>query len=248
MKKVCCIVFLWTACLLHGPLEACAQVSLSFNPSAAAGPIDGIVKIDVVATADVGADNAIGALNVLFTWDPTRLDFLGIDDSNAGYDWFSEGFFTDPDGINADLADGDALYTALARFDGPPAVATPEPGLIVTSLCFKITNGGPDIDVECLESLGEFGQTRVLAFSPPNQDITADIDCLTTIRVLCDGGVGDIDTNGAVEPADVPTMVDVLLGFDTDPAHVAAADLNCDGAANGLDIQPFLDLLLFLSG
>lgn len=50
---------------------------------------------------------------------------------------------------------------------------------------------------------------------------------------------GDIDGNGFGNLADIPSFVAVLLGTDTIPAHVAAADMNCDGLANGLDAQGF---------
>jgi len=55
---------------------------------------------------------------------------------------------------------------------------------------------------------------------------------------------GDLDGDGAVTSADVPIFVDVLLGNDTDPQHVAAADLNVSGTADGDDVQAFVDLLL----
>ena len=51
-------------------------------------------------------------------------------------------------------------------------------------------------------------------------------------------GDGDLDLN------DVTDFVNVLLGLDTDPVHLAAADLNGDHAADGLDIQMFVDAML----
>lgn len=36
----------------------------------------------------------------------------------------------------------------------------------------------------------------------------------------------------------------VLLGLDTDECRVTAADLDRSGTADGLDIQPFVNLLL----
>jgi hypothetical protein len=54
----------------------------------------------------------------------------------------------------------------------------------------------------------------------------------------------DLDGDGDVDPDDVDTFVNVLLGQDTDPHHVAASDINQSGAADGQDIQPFVNLLL----
>ncbi len=54
----------------------------------------------------------------------------------------------------------------------------------------------------------------------------------------------DIDGNGAVDWSDVSCFVNVLLGLDPDPMHVAGADFNGDLSPDGLDIQPFADALL----
>jgi hypothetical protein len=55
---------------------------------------------------------------------------------------------------------------------------------------------------------------------------------------------GDITGDWRVDLADHPGFVDVLLGRDTLPAHVRAADVNGDGNQDGLDIQPFTTCLL----
>jgi len=55
---------------------------------------------------------------------------------------------------------------------------------------------------------------------------------------------GDLDDNGAVQLADVPIFVQVLLGLDLDPTHVATSDVNCDGDVNGLDVFPLVQLLI----
>lgn len=55
---------------------------------------------------------------------------------------------------------------------------------------------------------------------------------------------GDVDGNGSAELADLPLFINVLLGLDTDPMHVAASDTNCDGTVDGLDIQGEVAILL----
>ncbi len=55
---------------------------------------------------------------------------------------------------------------------------------------------------------------------------------------------GDIDGDGDVDFVDVDVFVDVLLGVDNDPAHVAASDLNGDDIADGGDIQMFASAIL----
>ncbi len=51
------------------------------------------------------------------------------------------------------------------------------------------------------------------------------------------GVVGDIDGNALVDAVDVDLFTAVLLGMDLDPQHVSRSDLNCDGRADGGDIQ-----------
>lgn len=54
---------------------------------------------------------------------------------------------------------------------------------------------------------------------------------------------GDINGDGFVNDADVAVFVAVLLGDDTNPAHIAACDLNHDGGADGDDAQSLVSIL-----
>jgi len=53
---------------------------------------------------------------------------------------------------------------------------------------------------------------------------------------------GDLDGDRTVGVSDIPLFVGVLLGQDTDPRHLCAADIN-GGGVNGDDIGPFCSLL-----
>jgi hypothetical protein len=55
---------------------------------------------------------------------------------------------------------------------------------------------------------------------------------------------GDVNCDHLVNALDADTLVNVLLGIDTNPCHVANADVNGSGTANGLDITAFLSVLL----
>ncbi|MBN2562928.1 MAG: hypothetical protein JXQ75_18550 [Phycisphaerae bacterium] len=62
---------------------------------------------------------------------------------------------------------------------------------------------------------------------------------------IVDGG-GDLDENGVVEITnDLPAFVAVLLGQDPGPGYnTDQADVNCDGAIDGMDIGSFVNVLL----
>ena len=55
---------------------------------------------------------------------------------------------------------------------------------------------------------------------------------------------GDFDASGQVDLPDIGPFVNVLLGLDSACEHVSMADVNMDGAANGIDVQPFVAALL----
>ncbi len=65
-------------------------------------------------------------------------------------------------------------------------------------------------------------------------------DNLTYDSALC----GDMDDDGDFEPDDIAIFVAVLICVDLDPCHINRADINLDGKANGLDIQPFVDCVV----
>jgi len=54
----------------------------------------------------------------------------------------------------------------------------------------------------------------------------------------------DLNDDNVVDLLDTPLFVNVLLTTDMTPWRVARADVNCDGLADGSDIQPLLNLLV----
>jgi hypothetical protein len=79
----------------------------------------------------------------------------------------------------------------------------------------------------------------------------SDIETLPIAMVVLPTGIaldaiipGDMNRDGIVNLNDLPLFVTVLLGLD--PAHTASADMNGDGEADGRDIQPFIELVLFV--
>lgn len=63
----------------------------------------------------------------------------------------------------------------------------------------------------------------------------------TKFFLVTGGGVpGDINDDTLIDALDGAILADVLLGIDTDPAHVCRSDVNNDGALNGLDVGAFV--------
>lgn len=56
--------------------------------------------------------------------------------------------------------------------------------------------------------------------------------------------LGDLNLDGNRDELDLGILVNVLLGLDTDPPHISAADLDGSGDSNGDDIQIFTRIYL----
>jgi len=63
----------------------------------------------------------------------------------------------------------------------------------------------------------------------------------TTVSLL---RVGDTNNDGVIDQTDVGPFVDVLLGLDSDPYHLASADMDGSGSVDGQDVQPFVQAIL----
>lgn len=58
------------------------------------------------------------------------------------------------------------------------------------------------------------------------------------------GGSADLDNDGDRDLDDATILVSVLTGSNLDPLFSARADIDCSGASDGNDIQPFVNSLL----
>jgi hypothetical protein len=155
-------------------------VDLSFDPDAQTALVDDVVGIDLIASSSGDTTQLFAALEAILDWDPAYLDFLGVEDGGAGYDFLDEHFLPDPDGINDDLHDGDALFIALAP-GGEEAPAPPE-GLIVTTLQFQALAETDGTVVSFLPELGDFALTRVRRLDL--SDVTGDISGTATVTIV----------------------------------------------------------------
>ncbi len=227
------------------PATVLGTVDLFLSPSLQTRATGQIVEVTLSAQWNGTPGQQFSAIDSILSWNPAHLQFLNSDVSMAGYSWFISGFLNDPDGINTTFADGDGLFTVLA-FPGMPATAPAAPAtMIIAKFRFLALVGTPATPVQLLPTLGTFGRTRVLG-PTAGSDVTGNTatSAVVTIVQPCSPFVGDIDGDTFITFADVAAAVDVYLGIDTTPAHITAADANCDGQANGLDIQPLTDYVL----
>lgn len=96
----------------------------------------------------------------------------------------------------------------------------------------------------------QVGQTKDLVFAlyPGSQAAAGDALKIRNVRICDDrifpGFRGDANLDGVLDGRDVQPFVDVLLGSETNPAKLFAADMDQSGTADDQDIQPFVSAVL----
>lgn len=222
-----------------------AQVDLTLAPSAQFEPAGNFVTVDLQATA--AGPQSVAAIDAILSWDPSELQFVQA--LPGSYAWFLAGFLPDPDGINLDLLDGQALYTALAPLATPLVVP---PGIVVASFKFKVLTGG---QVGLLPTLGTFGKTRVLS-TTPGVEITGTLGAPVCVGIpgsWTDLGLGMAGTFGlpvlsgsgpqACEALTTLSLVNAKPNAVTWlPIGLSALNLPCKGGV----LVPQLDLILIV--
>ena len=196
--------------LLALMLMLCAQVNLPLTPPTQFDAVNSTVTFDL--RAEASTPQSVAAIDAILSWDPTELQFIGP--VAGSYAWFLAGFLPDPDGINLDVTDGNAIYTALA----PPA--TPlvlPPDIVVASFEFKLLKEGT---LTLLPSLGAFGKTRVVS-TTPGVEITGVIS-----GPVCAGPPGTWTSVGAGIPGSTGTPLLVGSGPQACNAQVTLALAN----------------------
>lgn len=193
--------------------------------------------IDLFAKSDSPMNQPFNAMDVVLTWDPNVVTLLGHDALAYDYAWMESGFsFGD---LNEDWSDGDAMYTAFARFDAP-AYATPA-GLLVTTFIFeRVTGGAVDIAIAAEVELYE----TLVAGIAPGSIVTGQLDTEFVAPSLR----GDVNCDGRVDYFDINPLLVALDGqSDFESSYPTCnwlnADCDCDQDVDYFDIGPFLDLL-----
>jgi len=207
---------------------ATAEVDMRLTPQLAVYELCEIVEIDLLVSSDDGSPRAFDALDAILVWDPDVLELIGVDDSGAGASFFLSQFLPDPDGVNDDLTDGEAIYTAWAP-PGNPIDAPADPAeLVVTTVQFIARDSAVATVVAFLPTVGTFGESRVL-FEGAN--ITGDVSDTATVETgPC---AADLNDNGQVDFADILVIIGA---WGPCPVDCCPEDLNGNGQVDFADI------------
>ena len=176
-----CRVLLWAAatagCWIL-PAPASALINLELRPANQVVNVGDFADLELYAVSDNGSDQLMSAADILFTWDPTYLDLVGLDQTGATATLTS--FFPQVDpwgGINNGNppTSGTGLYSVSA-FPGPAnaIVATPA-GTLLTTFLIDAIAPTPNTVFSLVMTVGGLSQTTVYDGTTPNTDVTGTL-------------------------------------------------------------------------
>jgi hypothetical protein len=190
-------------------------VNLEWRPAAQTVRAGDVVRLDLFARSSSAAPQPFRALSAIVTWDPTRLELLGLDDAPNGYPWLISFFPNDAglDRFNDDCGDGvfcstytgrpfndgDAYYEAFARFAPAPLPEATTGGLRITTFRFRVLRPGP-AQVAFAPVGDGAAKTRVVGAAAPGTDVTGLLGAPATLDVT------------AVTATDIPLFLACLSG------------------------------------
>lgn len=168
-------LFAWIGSMAGPVLGGTGDVDLRLASNSPAASVGDVVEIGLYAVSTTGQNVGISGLDVVLTWDPTRLELRGFA-NNPAYGWLLSGFLVDSgaDGLNNAHDDGDALFQAVGQFS-LPAMATPE-GFLITTFKFNALGRTERTDVMPIPQAGQYSQTSVFLFGAINEDIVGALE------------------------------------------------------------------------
>jgi hypothetical protein len=216
-------------------------INLELIPAPGSVNMCDTVRVGVWAHAD-GQDgnNTLSTLNVIFSWDPTKLEFLGIPADDQGL--LASAFVpaNDPWGVNeaSPPADGDAFFAGFAPPANPLNASSPK---LLAELEFKALAATAATEIQIIEAGGGkklILETTVYDGVVPGLDVTGAfasgfVQIMGTGSGSCDEPnpcPADTNNDGMV---DVQDMVHLFLNWG---GNNAAADINDDGVVNVQDL------------
>ena len=195
-----------------------------------------VVNVQVVATSATVEQN-MTSTDLVFQWDPSVLQLIGIDNTNnleALISFLPQGNW-DYYGINESMppADGNGLYFWLAPLTGIP-VYVPTSGALMTTLQFRVLQPVPTT-VEILPSYTVFytANTVIYGSSVPGTNVTGKT---TNAQLSC--ASGDFNCDGGVGSADMAMM---LTSWNDTSFTENPYDLNNNGVVDAGDLSILLD-------
>ena len=171
------------------------DVDMTLTPATQNVPVGCIAEVELELVLASGSSASVSAIDALVSWDPAQLSLVAAVPSGT---WFAAGFLNDPDDINEDLTDGDALFTALAA---PLAPVELPPTATIVTFEFLVLDAG---QVSLLPSLGTFGSSQVLG-TTPGEDLTGALS--GPVSITAESGTWTDLGGGAAGSNGTPTAV-----------------------------------------
>jgi hypothetical protein len=189
---------------LAATCPAPANINVEFRPETQTVNVGATVNIGLYVVSDDATDQLMSAAQILVTWQPTYLQFLGLDDTGGAplmnYPPFPG--HLPPNDANPPQ-DGNAMYIALA-IGGQPVAATPA-GTLLRTFQFEalaLTSGTPvDIPASLVDPAGE---TIVFDGVIPAIPVTGTLTGATVVIVGGTPDCGDPGTGDCCEPNGTP--------------------------------------------
>ncbi len=152
------------ACLagtcVGGPVPpGTGAVDLAWVPLSSIVQLGDPIELGLYAISVDAIPDEVFSIDAVLNWDPGVLTF-NTNINNGPYTWLLS-FMPGAHPLNATFLDGDAYYSGLSQL-GVPAMATPAPGLLVTTMQFDTSGLSPGSQVVISECDGPLGTiTRV---------------------------------------------------------------------------------------
>lgn len=156
-------------------------VDIAHAPSFQTVFVGDTVEVKIVVSSPNLGGQPWDALDAIISYDPTFLTLTSSTQVGAGAAFFLTGFLNDPDGVNDDIQDGSAIFTALAN-PGTTVLAPLAPAeLVVTTLKFTAVAPVASTLVDYLPTIGFFGKTRALLVG---FEVTGDISSIAKVKII----------------------------------------------------------------
>lgn len=217
-------------------------VNLQWQPATQTAVPNQIVECGLLAVWTGSGNQNISAMDVLLSWDPTKLELLGVV-NNGPYQWLQSGFPNDSglDGLNNTWIDGDAKYNALAQFVVPAQATTS--GLLVTTFRFRALSATNGTQINIPAALGNYSHTAVYGNAFPNENITGTLGSAEV--VICGlSPSGDLNASGSTAGDDIGAFVQAVLMNSAEAADVCSGDFNGNGVLEVGDVPGMVAALL----